>query len=213
MQPQPPSLPMSPSYKSSSPSPSHDFQNSPPRTPHFHHSSSPSGTHIPSNLSPRNSPLQRQFVHPPSYHHPHNDSQPIPIHNRRSPPFSPSPSPSPPQHGYTQHDSRLRSSSAPVTIPRPTNINRPLASARVPPDADHRSRIPLPPPSPQTRPLELPRTVSFNSRLHSGSAGHVSNLSLDTKIAARSADSSQLVSPQSRFHAHQVCYGTLEVIP
>ncbi|KAG0569717.1 hypothetical protein KC19_6G110900 [Ceratodon purpureus] len=207
VQPQPPSLPISPSYKSSSPSPSHpshDFQNSPPKTPHFfHHSSSPSGTHIPSNLSPRNSPLQRQFVPPPSYHHPHNDSQPIPIHTRRSPPFSPSPSPSPPQHGYNQQDSRLRSSSAPVTIPRPTNINRPLASARVPPDVDHRSRIPLPPPSPQTRPMELPRAISFNSRLHSGSGGHVSNLSLDSKIAGRSADSSGLVSPQSRFRGHQ----------
>lgn len=199
---QPPPLPMSPSYKSSSPSPSHpshDFQNSPPKTPHFfHHSSSPSGTHAPSNLSPRNSPLQRQFVHPPSNHHPHhNDSQPIPIHARHSPPFSPSPSPSPPQHGYS------RSRSDPVSIPRPTNLNRPLAGTRAA-DPHHQSRSPLPPPSPQIRPLE--KTVSFNSRIHSGSAGHVSNLSLDSKIAARSADSSQLVSPQSRFRRNQVHY-------
>lgn len=203
LQTQPPSLPISPSYNSSSPSPSHashDFQNSPPKTSHFfHHSSSPSGTHVPSNLSPRNSPLQRQFVHSSPYHPLHNDSQPIPIHPPRSPPFSPSPSPSPPQHAYTQHDSRLRSSSAPVTIPRATNVNRPLASARVPPDVEHRSRIPLPPPSPLTRPLELPRTISFNSRLHSGSVGHVSNLLLDSKIAAPSADFSQLISSQSQF--------------
>lgn len=201
VQSQPPPLPMSPSYKSSSPSPlhpaSHDFQNSPPKTPHyFHHSASPSGTHAPSNLSPRNSPLQRGFVPPPSYHHPHHDSQPIPIHARHSPPFSPSPSPSPPQHGYN------RSRSDPVSIPRPTNLNRPSAGVRVAAaaaDPHHQSRSPLPPPSPQSRPLE--KTVSFNSRLHSG---HVSNLSLDSKIAARSAESSQLVSPQSRFRRPQV---------
>lgn len=194
VQSQPPPLPISPSYKSSSPSPSHpyhhDFQNSPPKTPHyFHHSPSPSGTHQPSNLSPRNSPLQRQFVH----HHPHHDSQPIPIHPRRSPPFSPSPSPSPPQHGYNS-----RSKSDPVTIPRPhTNLNRPSVIVRSSADPHHQSRSPLPPPSPQTRLLE--KTLSFNSRLQSGnSAGHVSNLSLDSKIAPRSADSSQLVSPSSR---------------
>jgi len=68
-------------------------------------------------------------------------------------------------------------------------------------DPHHQSRSPLPPPSPQTRTLE--RAPSFNSRLHLGSAGHVSNLSLDSKIAARSADSSQLVSPQSRFRRNQ----------
>lgn len=210
VQSQPPPLPISPSYKSSSPSPSHpslDFQNLSPKTPHFfHHSSSPSGTHAPSNLSPRNSPLQRGFVQPPSSHHPHLDSQPIPIHSRRSPPFSPSPSPSPPQHGYPQNDFRLRCSSAPVSIPRPTNLNRPLTSTRAAPDTHHQSRSPLPPPSPQTRPLDLPRAISFNSRLHPGSGGHVSNFSLDSKNAARSSTAGDSLqgTPQNRFRGHQI---------
>jgi hypothetical protein len=200
VQSQPPMPTGSPSYKSSSPSPSHpylDFQNSPPKPPSLvHHSFSPSGAHAPSHLSPRNSPLQRQQFGKQAQ----PDSQPIPIVARRSPPFSPSPSPSPPQHGYSQPRS------APVSIPRHATINRALPTARVAPEVHHHSRSPLPPPSPQPRP-ELSRAHSFNSPLHPGSGGPTPNLSLGSKTGTQlsTSDSSGHVSSPQRFRHRQVC--------
>ncbi|CAK9866300.1 unnamed protein product [Sphagnum jensenii] len=158
----PPSLPpSSPTFQSASPSP--NFHPSPPKPP-----SSPSGQgHMPSHLSPRTSPLHRPFSQPYQGHS--NASQPIPIKSRYSPPFSPSPSPSPPAHGYSQQDNVLRSSSAPVSIPRPSNLMRP--NSRLPmADPYHQNRGLLPPPSPQSKPAEvmLNRVASCNPRLWHG---------------------------------------------
>ncbi|CAM6014697.1 unnamed protein product [Sphagnum balticum] len=160
----PPSLPpSSPTFQSASPSP--NFHPSPPKPP-----SSPSGQgHMPSHLSPRTSPLHRPFSQPSSYQGHSNASQPIPIKSRYSPPFSPSPSPSPPAHGYSQQDNVLRSSSAPVSIPRPSNPMRP--NSRLPmADPYHQNRGLLPPPSPQSKPAEvmLNRVASCNPRLWHG---------------------------------------------
>ncbi|CAK9207929.1 unnamed protein product [Sphagnum troendelagicum] len=160
----PPSLPpSSPTFQSASPSP--NFHPSPPKPP-----SSPSGQgHMPSHLSPRTSPLHRPFSQPSSYQGHSNASQPIPIKSRYSPPFSPSPSPSPPAHGYSQQDNVLRSSSAPVSIPRPSNPMRP--NSRLPmADPYHQNRGLLPPPSPQSKPAEvmLNRVASYNPRLGHG---------------------------------------------
>ncbi|CAM6051752.1 unnamed protein product [Sphagnum compactum] len=160
----PPSLPpSSPTFQSASPSP--NFHPSPPKPP-----SSPSGQgHMPSHLSPRTSPLHRPFSQPSSYQGHSNASQPIPIKSRYSPPFSPSPSPSPPAHGYSQQDNVLRSSSAPVSIPRPSNPMR--SNSRLPmADPYHQNRGLLPPPSPQSKPAEvmLNRVASCNPRLWHG---------------------------------------------
>ncbi len=164
----PPSLPpSSPTFQSASPSP--NFHPSPPKPP-----SSPSGQgHMPSHLSPRTSPLHRPFSQPSSYQGHSNASQPIPIKSRYSPPFSPSPSPSPPAHGYSQQDNVLRSSSAPVSIPRPSNPMRP--NSRHPmADPYHQNRGLLPPPSPQSKPAEvmLNRVASCNPRLWHGAQVH-----------------------------------------
>ncbi|KAK9292981.1 hypothetical protein L1049_020963 [Liquidambar formosana] len=70
-----------------------------------------------------------------------------------SPPFSPSPSPSPPTHNFSGNpmQTRLRSETAPVTIPLPM-MGR--SSRYLSPNASDPSRHSLPPPSPRSTKLD-----------------------------------------------------------
>jgi autophagy-related protein 13 len=158
---------------------------------------------MPSHLSPRTSPLHRPFSQPSSYQGHSNASQPIPIKSRYSPPFSPSPSPSPPAHGYSQQDNVLRSSSAPVSIPRPSNPMRP--NSRLPmADPYHQNRGLLPPPSPQSKPAEvmLNRVASCNPRLWHGAQVH-SNLHFNSNTFLSLPIALLLISSSHSFHYHQ----------
>ncbi|XP_010933737.1 autophagy-related protein 13a isoform X1 [Elaeis guineensis] len=80
-----------------------------------------------------------------------------------SPPFSPSPTPSPPAHGSSYLQSRLRSETAPVSIPQP-----PTGKSQVhrSPNLSDPTRSFLPPPSPRSMRTDL---SSQNSPLESRS--------------------------------------------
>jgi hypothetical protein len=76
------------------------------------------------SISPYSSLHRLPFLQPSLYQNASNMLQLSPINSRYSPHFSQSLSPSP-THGYSPQDDHLRSSSAPVSIPHPSNVMHP----------------------------------------------------------------------------------------